>query len=128
MAGKRVTLLGLSFKPGTDDMREAPSIRVVKELRKRNVSEIIGHDPVAKETARAVFGDKIQYANSVEEALKDSECAFLITEWDEFKALTPETFKKYMKTPNLIDGRRIFDYETFSRELPFRAIGRVDLK
>ncbi len=128
LAGKRVTLLGLSFKPGTDDMREAPSIRVVKELRKRNVSEIIGYDPVAKETARAVFGDKIQYANSVEEALKDSECAFLITEWDEFKALTPETFKKYMKTPNLIDGRRIFDYETFSRELPFRAIGRVDLK
>ena len=128
LAGKRVTLLGLSFKPGTDDMREAPSIRVVKELRKRNASEIIGYDPVAKETARAVFGDKIQYANSIEEALKDSECAFLITEWDEFKALTPETFKKYMKTPNLIDGRRIFDYKTFSRELPFRAIGRVDLK
>jgi UDPglucose 6-dehydrogenase len=128
LTGKRVTLLGLSFKPGTDDMREAPSIRVVDELTKRGVTNIIGYDPKAGETAKEEFGAKIQYAESVEEALKDSNCALLITDWDEFKRLKPDDFKKHMKSANLIDGRRIFDYETFDESLNFRAIGRVNLE
>lgn len=128
LVGKKVALLGLAFKPGTDDMREAASIRVVNELRKRGIIDIIGYDPKAKETAKVEFGDKIKYAESIEEALKDSECAILITEWDEFKALTPDDFKKQMKAPNLVDGRRIFDYDEFNRALPFRAIGRTDLE
>jgi len=74
------------------------------------------------------MGDKIKYAESIEEALIDSECAILITEWDEFKALIPDDFKKQMKAPNLVDGRRIFDYDEFNRALPFRAIGRTDLE
>jgi UDPglucose 6-dehydrogenase len=98
------------------------------ELRKRGIIDIIGYDPKAKETAKVEFGDKIKYAESIEEALKDSECAILITEWDEFKALTPDDFKKQMKAPNLVDGRRIFDYDEFNRALPFRAIGRTDLE
>jgi UDPglucose 6-dehydrogenase len=57
--------------------------------------------------------------------LKDSECALLITEWDEFKKLTPSIFKKHMRTPNVVDGRRIFDYDEFHRSIPFRAIGRI---
>jgi len=128
LAGKRVTLLGLSFKPGTDDMREAPSLRVVDELMKRGIKNIIGFDPKAKETAKVEFEDKIKYADSIEEALKDSECTLLITEWNEFKKLTPDDFKKHMKVPNLVDGRRIFDYEVFNKALPFRAIGRINLK
>lgn len=128
LAGKKITLLGLSFKPGTDDMREAPSIRVVDELSKRGVTNIIGYDPKAGETAKEEFGEKIQYAGSVEEALKDSSCALLITDWDEFKQLKPEDFKKHMKSANLIDGRRIFDYETFDASVNFRAIGRINLE
>ncbi len=128
LAGRRVTLLGLSFKPGTDDMRGAASIRIVNELLKRNVTDIIGYDPKANVTAREVFGDRIQYAENIEDALKDSECTFLVTEWDEFKTLNPSDFKNKMKTPNLIDGRRIFDYDKFHGELPFRAIGRINLK
>jgi len=124
---KKVTLLGLSFKPGTDDMREAASIRVVNELRKRGVTDIIGYDPKALETAEAELGNKIKYVDSIEEALKDSECALLITEWDEFKNLTPKVFKKHMRTPNVIDGRRLFDYDVFNNSLPFRAIGRINL-
>ncbi|MEJ2248546.1 MAG: UDP-glucose/GDP-mannose dehydrogenase family protein [Candidatus Lokiarchaeota archaeon] len=124
---KKITLLGLSFKPGTDDMREAPSIRVVKELLKRNATNITGYDPKAKESAKEVFNDKINYAKSIEEALKDSDIAFLITEWDEFKNLKPEDFKKHMKTPNLVDGRRIYDFDIFNKTLNFRAIGRVGL-
>jgi UDPglucose 6-dehydrogenase len=128
LAGKKVTILGLAFKPGTDDMREAPSIRVINELLKRKVTEIVGYDPKANKTAEAELDNKIKYANSIQEALKGSECAFLITEWDEFKKLTPEYFKKYMKTANLVDGRRIYDFEKFSKALPFRALGRIDLK
>jgi len=121
-------LLGLAFKPGTDDMRQAASIRIVNELRERGIEDIVGFDPKAIETAEIEFGDKIKYADSIEEALKDSECAFLITEWDDFKTLNPDDFKKHIKVPNLVDGRRLFDYEDFNRALPFRAIGRTDLK
>jgi len=128
LAGKKITLLGLSFKPGTDDMREAPSIRVVNELLRRNVTDIRGYDPKAKESAKEAIGDKIKYADSIEEALKDSECALLITDWDEFKKLTPDDFKKNMKIPNLIDGRRIYDYDEFNKALNFRAMGRIDFK
>ncbi|MHA2392357.1 MAG: UDP-glucose dehydrogenase family protein [Promethearchaeota archaeon] len=127
LKGKRITLLGLAFKPGTDDMRQAASIRVVNELKKRSVSDIIGFDPKANETAEIEMGDKIKYAKSVEEALKDSECALLITEWNEFKALRPEDFKRLMKQPNLVDGRRLYDYNEFNKSLPFRAMGRIDL-
>jgi UDPglucose 6-dehydrogenase len=124
--GKKLTILGLSFKPGTDDMREASSIRVIDELIKRGADNIVGYDPHTDGVAKSVLGDKIQYADSINEALKDSECAFLITEWEQFKELSPHDFKNQMDTPNLIDGRRIYSYESFHSELPFRAIGRRD--
>ncbi len=127
LAGKKVALLGLAFKPGTDDMREAASIRVVNELRKRGITDIIGYDPKANKTAEVEMGDKIKYAESIEAVLKNSECAIIITEWDEFKELKPEDFKKYMKTPNLVDGRRVFNFDEFNKTLPFRAIGRINL-
>ena len=128
LEGKKVTLLGLSFKPGTDDMREAPSIRVVDELLRRNITNIVGYDPKAKESAKEAIGDKIEYADSIEEALKDSECALLITDWEEFKKLSPEYFKKHMKAPNLVDGRRIYNYEEFNEAINFRAMGRIDFE
>ncbi|MHA1941924.1 MAG: UDP-glucose dehydrogenase family protein [Candidatus Hodarchaeales archaeon] len=128
LSGKRVSLLGLAFKPGTDDMRQAASIRVVNELRKRGVTDIIGYDPKANETAEVELGDKIKYADSIEEALKGSECTLLITEWDDFAKLTPDDFKKHMKTPNLVDGRRLYEYESFNKSLPFRAMGRINLE
>ncbi len=127
LKGKKVTLLGLAFKPGTDDMREAASIRVVKELIKRGITNIHGYDPKANKTAKLELGNKVKYAETIEEALKDSECALLITEWEEFKKLTPSDFKKSMKTPNLVDGRRIYDFEEYNKALPFRAIGRINL-
>lgn len=125
---KKITILGLAFKPGTDDMRNAPSIRVINELKKRGYHNIIGYDSEAKESARKVFGDKIEYADSVEEALEDSELALLVTEWDEYKKLTTADFKKYMKEPNLVDGRLIYPFEEFNKELSFRVIGRKELK
>jgi UDPglucose 6-dehydrogenase len=126
LAGKKVTLLGLAFKPGTDDMREAASIRVVNELIKRGVHDIVGYDPKANETAEKKLGSKIKYAKDIDGALQDSECAFLITEWDEFKNLKPDYFKKLMKSPNLVDGRRVYDFDEFNKSLPFRVIGRIN--
>jgi UDPglucose 6-dehydrogenase len=105
-------------------MREAASIRVIDELIRRGVKNIIGYDPKANHTAKKELGDKIKYAQSIEEVLNGSECALLITEWDIFKDLTPSNFKKFMKTPNLVDGRRIYDFKDFSRSISFRAIGR----
>lgn len=121
---KRISILGLSFKPGTDDIREASSVRVVNELIKRGSNDINGFDPYAIKMAKKEIGDKINYAESIEDALKNSDCAILLTEWDEFKGLTASTFKNLMKAPNLVDGRRIFDFELFSKQLNFRAIGR----
>ena len=128
LAGKRVSLLGLAFKPGTDDMRGAASIRIVSELRKRGVTDIIGYDPKANKTAKIEMGDKIKYADSIEEALEESKCALLITEWDDFAALTPDDFKKHMRIPNVVDGRRLYDYDIFNNALPFRAMGRINLE
>ena len=127
LAGKKVSLLGLAFKPGTDDMREAASIRVVEELRKRGVTDIIGYDPKANETAEVELGDKIKYATTIDEVLQDSECALLVTEWDEFKDLKPADFKRHMKSPNLVDGRRLYNYDEFNSAISFRAMGQIDL-
>jgi UDPglucose 6-dehydrogenase len=124
---KKITLLGLAFKPGTDDMREAASIRIVNELLRRGIYNIYGYDPKANKTAEIELGDKVKYVETVEEALKDSECALLITEWDEFKQLTPDDFKRHMKIPNVVDGRRLYDYDVFNKALHFRAIGRIDV-
>jgi UDPglucose 6-dehydrogenase len=124
LEGRKISLLGLSFKPDTSDMREAPSIKIVNELRKRNVKEIVGYDPKANGAAKEVFGDQITYAESVEEALQESECAFLVTEWEEFSTLSPDHFKDYMKEPNLIDGRRLYPYDLYFKEIAFKTIGR----
>ena len=122
LAGKRVAVLGLAFKPDTDDMREAVSIRVINELLEEGAS-VVAYDPKAVVNARYVFGDKIEYAKSSIECLKDAECCIVVTEWEEFKQLEPEDFIKHMKSPLVIDGRRIYNPQKFSRRLKFAAIG-----
>jgi UDPglucose 6-dehydrogenase len=122
LAGKRVAVMGLAFKPNTDDMREAVSIRVINELLEEGAS-VVAYDPKAVVNARYVFGDKIEYAQSSIECLKDAECCIVVTEWDEFKRLEPEDFIKHMKSPLVIDGRRIYNPQEFSRRLKFAAIG-----
>ncbi|MBD3196966.1 MAG: nucleotide sugar dehydrogenase [Candidatus Lokiarchaeota archaeon] len=125
---KTITILGLSFKPDTSDMREAPSVKIINKLLTEGVNKIKTYDPKAFHEAREIFEDKIAYCESIEEALKGSDCCFLVTEWDEFKNLKPSDFQKNMKDPNLIDGRRIYNFNEFSKNLNFRAIGRKALK
>jgi UDPglucose 6-dehydrogenase len=73
--------------------------------------------------AKTFFEDKVQYASSAIECLKNADCCMLVTEWDEFKKLTPEDFTQNMRFPVLIDGRRIFNPEEFSQKLMFAAVG-----
>ncbi len=124
LKGSRIAILGLAFKPGTDDMREAPSIKVINHLFEEGVTDIIAYDPYAIENTEKIFGDKIKYVNSVEECLKGANAALLVTDWDEFKALTPEIFIENMQKDSvLVDGRRIYDPKVFGEKLKFKAIG-----
>jgi UDPglucose 6-dehydrogenase len=122
LKGKRVAILGLAFKPDTDDMREARVIPIINQLIKEGAS-IIAYDPAATPTAKPIFKSKIQYATSTVECLKNADCCILVTEWDEFKKLKPEDFTENMKQPILIDGRRIYNPEEFSRKMKFATIG-----
>ena len=93
---RKTTVLGLSFKPGTDDVREAPSLKVITELLERGALVTV-YDPIAMEKVRGIFKDKIDYATSAEEAVSEAELVFIVTEWDEFK------------NPNLYQGKKVFD-------------------
>jgi len=119
---KRIAILGLSFKPETDDMREAVSIRVIKKLLEEG-ARIIAYDPVAIPNAKKIFKDSIEYAESPIQCISNADCCIIVTEWDEFKHLKPEDFIKNMREPILIDGRRIYDPKRFSEKLKFAAIG-----
>jgi UDPglucose 6-dehydrogenase len=122
LKGKRIAILGLAFKADTDDMREARAIPIINQLLKEGAN-VTAYDPVAVPIAKTIFENKIQYASSATACLKSADCCILVTEWDEFKKLKPEDFTKNMKQPVLIDGRRIYDPEEFSKKMKFTAIG-----
>ena len=122
LKGKNIAILGLAFKPDTDDMREARVIPIVNQLLTEGAN-VTAYDPVATDVAKSIFQNKIRYAPSAIECLKNSDAAILVTEWEEFKKLTPDDFTKNMKQPILIDGRRIYTPEAFSQKLKFTAIG-----
>jgi len=117
-----VAVLGLAFKPDTDDMREAVSTKVINKLLEEGAN-VVAYDPKAVANARHIFGDKIEYASSSIECLSDAECCIIVTEWEEFRQLEPEDFIRQMKSPLVIDGRRIYNQEEFSRALNFAGVG-----
>ncbi len=114
--------MGLAFKPDTDDMREARVIPIINQLLKEGAN-VTAYDPVAMPTAQTIFKDKIQYASSTIDCLKEADCCIVVTEWPEFKTLTPQNFIKNMKQPVLIDGRRIYDPQVFGKKMKFIALG-----
>ena len=116
-----VSILGLAFKKNTDDIREAVSIKLVKNLIKKNL-KIKVHDPMAINNFKKIFENKISYHKNVIDCLKNSNCCIILTEWDQYKKLQPSVFRKNMKNPSIIDARRIFNPMKFSK-LNFKAIG-----
>ncbi len=122
LRGKKIAILGLAFKPDTDDMREARVVPIINQLLAEG-AVVVAYDPVAKQTAHAIFQDKISYASSALECLRGADCCIVVTEWPEFKKLTPNDFLSAMKQPNLVDGRRIYDPVVFAAKLNFIAVG-----
>jgi len=119
--GKTVSVLGLAFKPGTDDVRESRSIKLIEKLIERG-AKVKVHDPRALGNARKILGNKVEYCSSIEECLRNSDLCILATEWPEYKSLDSSVLQKFMKSPALLDCRRIYDPEKF-REIKFAAIG-----
>jgi UDPglucose 6-dehydrogenase len=115
---------GLSFKPGTDDMREAPSIIVISELLKRGAS-VVAYDPVAMKESKKFFKSSISYAHSPLETLNDADALLILTEWKEFRSPDFVEISKRLKGLKIFDGRNIYDPKQVELgNLSYEAIGR----
>jgi len=119
LGGKRIGVLGLAFKPGTDDMRDAASIKVVNALLQEG-AEIHAYDPKALDNARKIFENKIAYAKKAEEALSDADVCIIVTEWPEFA--DPKLYN-HMRGEVIIDGRRVLNPSTLPARFTYSAIG-----
>lgn len=106
--GKRAAIWGLSYKPGTDDMREAPSLTLISQLLGAGCT-VKAYDPAAMDEARHRLGDKIEYAADIYDAVKDADVLFHVTEWKEYRMPDWQKVKSIMRHPLLIDGRGVFD-------------------
>jgi len=115
LKGKTFAIWGLSFKPQTDDMREAPSLVVINKLLEAG-AKVKAYDPVATEEAKRVLGDKIEYTNDQYEALIDVDGLFLITEWPEFKFPNYKIIKKLMNNHVIFDGRNVYEVKEMKEE------------
>ncbi|MFA5450254.1 MAG: UDP-glucose/GDP-mannose dehydrogenase family protein [Clostridia bacterium] len=132
--GLKVAVLGLTFKPNTDDLREAPSIYNVPLLLDAG-ADIIAYDPVGKENFKKKFGEgkkekgSIIYANTPQEALDDANVCFIFTEWGEIKKVMPSEYKKFMRTALVYDGRNIYSVDDMKNAgVEYYSIGRATAK
>jgi len=117
--GLKVGLLGLSFKPNTDDIREAPSIKIARKLVDEG-ADVYVYDPIAMENFKKVFGNTVKYAESSDDLLKRVKVAVLVTEWDMFKKID---FFSYKNLELLVDGRRIYDPKKLPDWITYCGIG-----
>jgi UDPglucose 6-dehydrogenase len=127
LAGKRFAIWGLSFKPNTDDMREAPS-RVLMESLWEAGATVQAYDPVAMDECQRIYGqkDELLLAGTAEAALKNADALIIVTEWQQFRAPDFDLIVKTLTQPVLFDGRNIFDPERLKdRGITYYSIGRV---
>ena len=123
--GLKVAVLGLTFKPGTDDLREAPSIDNIELLLKNGADNIYAYDPVGENNFKKKYPTQINYVDNPEDALKGANICFIFTEWEEIKSINPCKYKELMKTPLIYDGRNIYDVEKMKKEgIEYYSIGR----
>ena len=113
--GKKIAVLGLTFKAGTDDVRESVAILIVSELVSSGASVSV-YDPKGMENARQLLHESVKYAQNAISCIKSAECCIIATEWDEFRNIPTSTFKKEMRNAMIIDGRRVLDVDACERE------------
>lgn len=127
LKGMKVAVLGLTFKPETDDLREAPSIPNIKRLLDEG-AEIVAFDPVGEENFKKKFNLPIEYVKSPKEALKNADVAFIFTEWKEIKNLDLQYYEKLMKTPIIFDGRNCYDVNLVKEHnIDYYSVGRKEV-
>lgn len=125
---KRLAVLGLSFKPDTDDMREAPSIDIINSFFQGG-AEVKVFDPVAQENAKKIFQDKVYYAKNIYDAVVDCDMLVILTEWQDFKDMNLNKVKKLLRKPIIFDGRNIFDPQKMEKlGFKYYSIGRTSQK
>jgi len=128
LKGKQIGLWGLSFKPHTDDMREAPSLRIIEELTTEGV-HIRAYDPVAMKEAKKILGDRIEFCDDKYETLVDTDGLIVVTEWPEFRVLNFPILKKLMREKVIFDGRNIYDPEEMKEHgFSYYSIGKQAVK
>ena len=122
--GINVAVLGATFKPGTDDMRESPSIPNIKYLVERGANVIV-YDTVGIDNAKKIFKDKIKYTTSIDEAIKDKDMCFIMTEWQDVVFYDLDKYVKLMNRPLIFDGRNCYSLEKVKHyDIEYYSIGR----
>jgi len=124
LKGRTVAVWGLAFKPRTDDMREAPSIPMIKALLSEGAS-VQAYDPEATKVAKGIFGNKVTFATKNYDALKGADGLAIVTEWSEFRRPDFEKMRKLMRSPVIFDGRNVFTPEQMKQSgFTYYSIGR----
>ncbi|WP_077620810.1 UDP-glucose dehydrogenase family protein [Bacillus sinesaloumensis] len=124
LKGRKIAVLGLSFKPGTDDIREAASITIIKELLMEGAS-VIGYDPIAIKSAKELFGNTIEYTDEITTAIQGADLTIITTDWEQIKQFPLNMYHLYMKEPKIIDGRNCYPLEEVQKyPLLYISIGR----
>ncbi len=122
--GKHFGLWGLSFKPNTDDVREAPALALIEKLIDKGAN-VTAYDPEAENNTRAVLGEKIKYANTSYDAIENCDALIIVTEWNEFRNPDLEKIKSLLKEPVIFDGRNLYDLDTMKeKNFTYYSVGR----
>ena len=128
MTGKRIAVWGIAFKPGTDDIREAPAITLIESLLERG-AEVTAYDPVAHETASHELGDRIAYAEKPEDALDGADALVICTDWDAFKHPDFDEMRERMNDPVIFDGRNLYRPDSVAAHgFTYYSVGRGDTR
>ena len=120
-------MLGLSFKPNTDDIRESACIYISKQLTDEG-AEVFAYDPIAIDNAKKVLDPKVKYGTNIEEVLQDADIVFVLTNWQKFIDFPLDKFATLMKKPIIFDGRNCYPLEDVKQyPIEYHSIGRVSI-
>lgn len=122
--GKKIAVLGVTFKPNTDDLREAPSIDNVNLLLNHGANVHV-YDPVGMENFKKIFANKIVYSEDIDKCIQGADACLIMTEWNEIKMYEISKYSQLMKTPNVYDGRNCYSIDSFvENNIVYKSIGR----
>lgn len=128
VSGKHFALWGLSFKPNTDDMREAPSLTIIKELTERGAT-ICAYDPEATNATKRIIGDQIEYSKRHYDALEGADALIIATEWNKFREPDFGFMREVLKNPVIFDGRNLYELDSMRHhKFTYYSIGRPAVK